>query len=569
MMMWWGDDIVEFLRGGVVLMAFLVVVSPLNVGAATEFTVHRLQQYQLHGYSYGSLGSVVGVEAGTISNGPMLRQCILAKLSEVTPSVYQRVAESAAAMVIILPGNMTALAPPARQLVRELEQSMLNQEVQMAVFFAQENAELNSIYNSVKKRTKTATKSAAANFFSSLASDGYQMVVSGAQSKPVQDLAIANIQGKLSGYGAEDKLPTVALVAHYDTFAAAPELAFGGDSNGSGVSALLEAARLLSRLYRAQHTHPHTNVLFLLAGGGYLNYQGSKRFLEDQLDSSDNSLLGENQPQFVLCLDSLTASDALYLHVSKPPKQGTLLHSFYQRLVEVGLEQGVRVELVHRKINLQDDRQAWEHHKYSIRRLPAATLSAIASPDDEGRGSILDSVSSVNMSRLLRHTSVLTGALLRHIYPASSGGSADDAATEAPSIVPQLPQTLSVSSSSLGSWMSVLSAQPRSTQLLLPAKTNPLVTNLYNILDRYTNEVKVSVHKPDKRDPEYGFHDMTGGTMTAYAIKPASFDLLLSLVIAGYMGLVYLLLQQLPLLHRLLLRSTTAVSNGKLKSKSY
>ena len=51
------------------------------------------------------------------------------------------------------------------------------------------------------------------------------------------------------------------------------DLSFGGDSNGSGVSAVLEVARLLSKLYRAQHTHPRTNMLFVLPGGGYLNYQ--------------------------------------------------------------------------------------------------------------------------------------------------------------------------------------------------------------------------------------------------------------------------------------------------------
>lgn len=29
-------------------------------------------------------------------------------------------------------------------------------------------------------------------------------------------------QGKLSGYGVEEQLPTIAIVAHYDAFGAAP-----------------------------------------------------------------------------------------------------------------------------------------------------------------------------------------------------------------------------------------------------------------------------------------------------------------------------------------------------------
>lgn len=32
----------------------------------------------------------------------------------------------------------------------------------------------------------------------------------------------SSLQGKLSGYGVEEQLPTVAVVAHYDAFGAAP-----------------------------------------------------------------------------------------------------------------------------------------------------------------------------------------------------------------------------------------------------------------------------------------------------------------------------------------------------------
>ena len=60
---------------------------------------------------------------------------------------------------------------------------------------------------------------------------------------------------------------------------------------------------------------------------------------------------------------------------------------------------------------------------------------------------------------------------------------------------------------------------------------------------RYISEVKLSIYKPEKRDPEYGFHDMTKGTITAYAIKPATFDLFLSLIIAGYISAVYFAMQ--------------------------
>ena len=69
------------------------------------------------------------------------------------------------------------------------------------------------------------------------------------------------------------------------------ELSFGADSNASGVSMLLELVRLFSHLYANPKSHAHYNIIFLLSGAGKLNYQGSKKWLEDQLDVLDSSLI--------------------------------------------------------------------------------------------------------------------------------------------------------------------------------------------------------------------------------------------------------------------------------------
>lgn len=46
---------------------------------------------------------------------------------------------------------------------------------------------------------------------------------------------------------------------------------------------------------------------------------------------SDSSLLQDNVA-FVLCLDALGRGNSLHLHVSKPPKEGTLQHAFLREL---------------------------------------------------------------------------------------------------------------------------------------------------------------------------------------------------------------------------------------------
>ncbi|KAK2087012.1 hypothetical protein P7K49_032919 [Saguinus oedipus] len=260
-------------------------------------------------------------------------------------------------------------------------------------------------------------------------------------------------------------------------------LSLGADSNGSGVSVLLELARLFSRLYTYKRTHaaaspalagfvswspttrllfapvtvlqsllgalsaasggdtqlralesvscqapeliqvqvepPHPpqgpvtwpglcprrlpvkantrspstryNLLFFASGGGKFNYQGTKRWLEDNLDHTDSSLLQDNVA-FVLCLDTVGRGSSLHLHVSKPPREGTLQHAFLRELETVAAHQfpEVRFSMVHKRINLAEDVLAWEHERFAIRRLPAFTLSHLESHRDGQRSSIMD-----------------------------------------------------------------------------------------------------------------------------------------------------------------------------------
>lgn len=52
---------------------------------------------------------------------------------------------------------------------------------------------------------------------------------------------------------------------------------------------LLELARLFSQFYSIGKSRPQYNLVFVVTGAGKLNYQGSKKWLEDQLDGVEGS----------------------------------------------------------------------------------------------------------------------------------------------------------------------------------------------------------------------------------------------------------------------------------------
>ncbi len=88
------------------------------------------------------------------------------------------------------------------------------------------------------------------------------------------------------------------------------------------------------RLYSDPDHRPKYNLHFVLSGGGKFNYFGTKGLLEEQGDTSDSLL---SSADYIFCLDSLLSSESndLYVHVSKPPREGSKAYNLIQVLNKV------------------------------------------------------------------------------------------------------------------------------------------------------------------------------------------------------------------------------------------
>jgi hypothetical protein len=96
-------------------------------------------------------------------------------------------------------------------------------------------------------------------------------------------------------------------------------------------------------LYSDPNNRPKYNLVFVLSGGGKFNFFGTKGLLENDLE--ENPLLAS--AEYVLCLDSLLnhAAQDLYLHVSKPPKEGSKAYDIVQALNQVSSHWWIRADV--------------------------------------------------------------------------------------------------------------------------------------------------------------------------------------------------------------------------------
>ncbi|XP_039014225.1 nicalin-1-like [Hibiscus syriacus] len=516
----------------VIALLFILVACVELCDAAAAVDVYRLIQYDMSGTPFGSRFAALNHHASSLRFPPgadLSRTVLIIPLRELNVTFvreYITQKKPLGGLLFLLPevlsfkqgGNKQVHEKgKMKKLLMELEQLLVHSNIPYPVYFAFENDDIDTVLADIKKNDAMGQPATATT-------GGYKLVIPIAEPKKVASPTITNIQGWLSGLKADEdanQLPTIAIVASYDTFGAAPvRIIMGSDSNGSGIVALLEMARLFYLLYSNPKTRGRYNLLFGLTSGGPYNYNGTQKWLR----SFDQRL--RESIDYAICLNSIGSWDnELWIHVSKPP-ENAYIKQIFEGFSNVAEELDLKVVLKHKKINISDPRVAWEHEQFSRLRVTAATLSGcpVAPELFEGTGGLFDGRQYVNETAIVRGVKLVAESLARHIY-GHQGKSAQIFADES---------SLSVNPAYIRSWLNLLSQTPRVAPYL--SKNDPFVMALKKELAGHADEVNV---QHENLEGIFTFYDSTSARLNIYQVASVTFDLLLLLVLGSYLIMLF------------------------------
>ncbi|XVF69218.1 hypothetical protein PTKIN_Ptkin11bG0063200 [Pterospermum kingtungense] len=515
----------------VIALVFILVACVELCDAAAAVDVYRLIQYDMSGSPFGSRFAALNHHAASLQfprGADLSRTVLIIPLRElnitfVREYIYQK--KPLGGLLFLLPevfrfenGGSKQIQEKEKMkiLLAELEQLLINSNIPYPVYFAFENDEIDTVLADIKKNDVIGQPATATT-------GGYKLVIPMPEPKKVASPTITNIQGWLSGLKADgeaNQLPTIAIVASYDTFGAAPALSVGSDSNGSGIVALLEIARLFSLLYSNPKTRGSYNLLFGLTSGGPYNYNGTQKWLR----SFDQRL--RESIDYAICLNSIGSWDnELWIHVSKPP-ENAYIKQIYDGFANVAEELDLKVGLKHKKINISNPRVAWEHEQFSRLRVTAATLSELSAAPDllQSTGGLFDNRQFVNETAIIRGVKLVAESLARHIY-GHQGKSVQIFADDS---------SLAVNPTYVRSWLDLLSITPRVAPFL--SKNDPFVMALKKELADHTDDVNM---QHETHEGIFTFYDLTSARLNIYQVASVTFDLLLLLVLGSYLIVLF------------------------------
>ncbi|XP_030379487.1 nicalin [Scaptodrosophila lebanonensis] len=545
------DNFADIFRGGLpycLLIALPILILCTPAALASDLQVQRMAQFDINGVSLGCRASAISLEAKSLYTWSTGRHCVLARLLDISVNDFNKIRQKAGGLIVLLPNNLLALSDEAKEQVNALEQAMLTQAVPVPVYFSAPNKYLEQIVDDITHTiddngSKKQNDTAIAQLFLSISANGYQVTVSGANAVANKNSKISVIQGELlsnqyvpkrmEGTDDYNNLPVILITANLKTFGIYNDYPLNADA-----AILMGLIELFSKLHSVISTTPKYRLVFLLSESGVLlNFQGSKKWLDD------NVVL--QNVEFVLCLDTITQSlaynqqNVMYMHVSKPPKEKSSISNFFKLLKLAAGEhvENVTVEGVHKKINLADTQLAWEHERFSMKRYPAFTLSSVKNPRSPMRTSMFKDNEARIISQTLTSAKIIAEALASYIYNIDQYAGIFDGHIE-------------INEEIIQPYLGVKSVLQNS--------------DIKDGFEKYLKNVKIIYDKPDAREPDFMFYEGHDAKLNVYRVKPAVFDLFLTFVIALYLSIVYFVIQYFPKFYDVVSKFTKAEPSTQL-----
>eukprot|EP00164_Ancoracysta_twista_P003645 GFYU01004883.1.p1 GENE.GFYU01004883.1~~GFYU01004883.1.p1 ORF type:complete len:539 (-),score=188.17 GFYU01004883.1:106-1722(-) len=504
-----------------VLLGIALLVQLPSATAVDSFKAYRLLQYNKDGEPMGSRSAPVSLSGSrSTSADDTSRRLVVLTMDDVSVEVLESVLSQPkiGGLMIVLPEDMDKVSDDTIAQWREYEEWMLSRSIAIPVYFAP-FANAADIYKGLASTTGQ----------SGLLADGYTFTATAGEATAEKSKRLSNFSGWLAGVTKkaqeneeQPQLPTLVITASYDAFAGSAGLATG---SSNGVVALLEVARLYSRLYSASRSRGAYNLMFLLTGAGKHNYAGTKHWLETAEPSVLDNL------EFALCLDGFLSGKSLNLHISKPAKDDKTTQ-LYAELEATAKQMGIPFSLKHKKINLASTFVPWPHEQFARKKVVAATLSSHdAAPTSVFSQSSIFEKSTTDVDTLERNIRFVAESLARHVY----GYHGQE--------LKVFEGSLGISSTFLKAWTNALEATPRMAPYHI---SGDIFENMYNVFREFTAEAAQDNFLLDSAQSGMEFFSSIDTDMTVAVVKPVMFDAVLGLANAIYLFFLYFCLAGLP-----------------------
>ncbi|XP_031422710.1 nicalin-1-like [Clupea harengus] len=197
--------------------------SALSAVSSYEFKGFRMQQYLLQQDRHGCRGAIVMAEARSSDHPALTRRCVIMKLPDFTLDRYEEAQrQNAAAVLILLPSNLSSVPQEVIQSFMETEAEVLQRDAMMPLYVVPEDEQLLHVYEEVKQDAATRASSILVRVLRSMVTaTAFQILVSNSSPiKPFTDNTIITLEGVLPGVGEDPQ--TIVITAHYDSFGLAP-----------------------------------------------------------------------------------------------------------------------------------------------------------------------------------------------------------------------------------------------------------------------------------------------------------------------------------------------------------